>query len=227
MTNKQTEILRLENVHKSFYIESQEIHALRGISLTIPKGSVIAVKGRSGSGKSTLLHLIGMLDSPSRGRILLNGKPASSLKDKKASEIRNQTIGFVFQMNNLLAEFSALENVMMPALIAGKEKRGVRKRSLELLDSVGLLKRHAHRPGELSGGEQQRVAIARALIMSPSILLADEPTGNLDKMTSYVIQDLLLQLCERHNITMLLVTHDMELANRLPKQIVLEDGKIV
>ena len=132
MSNTNTEILQLQDIHKSFYIESQEIHALRGVSLGIPKGSIVAVKGRSGSGKSTLLHLIGMLDSPTRGRILLHGKPVSSLKDQKASRVRNQTIGFVFQMNNLLAEFSALENIMMPALIAGRDRQEIQEQALEL-----------------------------------------------------------------------------------------------
>ena len=167
------------------------------------------------------------LDKPSQGKVLLNGTDVSSLNDQAASSFRNCTIGFVFQMNNLLAEFSALENVMLPGLIAGTGKKAVLERAAEVLKSVGLSHREKHRPGELSGGEQQRVAIARALLMAPPLLLADEPTGNLDKKTSLAIQELLLQLCSEHNMTMLLVTHDLELARRLPEQIVMEDGRII
>ena len=219
--------IRIENVHKYFTLESQVVRALSGVSLDISLGSLVGVTGRSGSGKSTLLHLIGMLDRPSQGSIYINDQDISSMSDYQASQVRNQTIGFVFQMNNLLPEFSALENVMMPALISGRKKGHIREQARSMLESVGLGRRLIHRPGELSGGEQQRVAIARALIMSPQIILADEPTGNLDKKSGLAVEELLLSLCEQYQITMLLVTHDLELAARLPKRIVLEDGKIV
>lgn len=158
---------------------------------------------------------------------MLNGTDVSTMPDKIASHFRNCTIGFVFQMNNLLPEFSALENVIMPGLIAGMKRAELQERGAGLLAAVGLAAREKHRPGELSGGEQQRVAIARALLMSPPILLADEPTGNLDQKTSDAVETLLLELCQRHNVTMLLVTHDQDLAKRLPYQMVMEDGVIV
>lgn len=224
---KDQDIIRLDNLSKTYQIESQKVEALRDISLTIPRGSTIAVTGRSGSGKSTMLHIVGTLDRPSTGEIYLMGSNINKLNDAKVSQFRNQTIGFVFQMNNLLPEFSALENVMMPGLIARANRDKVMERASDLLRSVGLEQRMAHRPGELSGGEQQRVAIARALLMEPPILLADEPTGNLDKKSSQAVQELLLQLCDQRGITMLLITHDMELAKRLPQQIILEDGKIL
>lgn len=216
----------LQSVHKTYEIEAQKVDALRGIDLTVPQGVVAALTGKSGAGKSTLLHIIGTLDRPSQGKIFLGGTDVSSMSDMVSSSFRNSSIGFVFQMNNLLGEFSALENVMMPGLIAGSSRPVVRQRAADMLRAVGLSHRENHRPGELSGGEQQRVAIARALLMSPPLLLADEPTGNLDQKTSMAIQELLLQLCHDHNMTMLLVTHDLELAKRLPNQIVMEDGKI-
>lgn len=217
----------LQNVHKVYRIASHKVEALCGVDLTITQGCVAALIGKSGAGKSTLLHIVGTLDTPSQGKVLLNGTDVSALSDHAASAFRNCTIGFVFQMNNLLPEFSAIENVMLPGLISGTNKGVVKERAAEVLKSVGLSHRESHRPGELSGGEQQRVAIARALLMSPPLLLADEPTGNLDRKTSLAIQDLLLQLCHDHNMTMLLVTHDLELAKRLPEQIVMEDGRIV
>lgn len=217
----------LRNVHKTYIIESQKIEALRGINLALPQGTAVSVTGKSGAGKSTLLQIIGTLDQPSMGKVLLNGSDVSTMSDSAASTFRNCSIGFVFQMNNLLPEFSALENVMMPGLIAGTSRRVVKERAVEMLAAVGLSGRENHRPGELSGGEQQRVAIARALLMSPPLILADEPTGNLDQKTSLAIQDLLLELCHENKMTMLLVTHDLELARRLPEQIVMEDGRII
>ena len=225
-TSTASQIL-LQDVRKTYHIEAQKIDALRGIHLSIPTGSVHAVTGKSGAGKSTLLHVVGLLDRPSSGQIFLGGVEVGSMSDRTASSHRNKGIGFVFQMNNLLAEFTALENIMMPGLIAGLPRGSVKQRALEMLSAVELSKRASHRPGELSGGEQQRVAIARALLMSPPLLLADEPTGNLDQKTSHAIQGLLLQLCNQHNMTMLLVTHDLELAGRLPNRIVMEDGQIV
>lgn len=219
--------VQLSQVRKHYEIESQRVEALRGVDLSVPSGSVAAIIGKSGAGKSTLLHVIGTLDRPTSGRVILDGTDTSSLSDGQASSFRNLKIGFIFQMNNLLGEFSALENVMIPGLIAGQSAFSVKQKALQLLGAVGLSHRSNHRPGELSGGEQQRVAIARALLMAPPILLADEPTGNLDQKTSLAIQELLLELCEKYRLTMLLVTHDLELARRLPHQIVMEDGQII
>jgi lipoprotein-releasing system ATP-binding protein len=219
--------IRLDGVRKEYTIEATRVEALRGVSVSIPEGAMVAVTGKSGAGKSTLLHVIGTLDRPTTGQVFINGVDVSSMNDKTLSRFRNQSVGFVFQMNNLLPEFSALENVMMPGIIAGLPAAALRERAVKLLESVGLGERVEHKPGELSGGEQQRVAIARALMMAPPILVADEPTGNLDRKTSLMIQDLLLELVRNHRMTLLLVTHDMELASRLPSQIVMEDGLVV
>ena len=220
-------VIKLDNVTKVYQVERQPVEALRGVSLDIKKGEMIGVVGRSGSGKSTLLHVTGTLDRPSSGTIFLNGKNISDFSDNTMSTFRNRTVGFVFQMNNLLPEFSALENVMMPGLIAGIPKAQLKESASSLLDAVKLNHRVNHRPAELSGGEQQRVAIARALIMEPPVLLADEPTGNLDVKSSEAVEELLFKLCEMRKVTMLLVTHDLALAKRLPARIAMEDGKVV
>lgn len=220
-------LIVLRSIHKTYKLESQTVDAVRGVDLAIPKGAICSITGPSGSGKSTLLHIIGTLDRPTSGVLTINNTDVSKLSDQMLSSFRNCTIGFVFQMNNLLPEFSALENVMLPGMIAGLKDEPVRERAHKLLVEVGLSHRNSHRPGELSGGEQQRVAIARALLMSPPILLADEPTGNLDKKTSSHIEELLMNLCRENNVTMLMVTHDPNLASRLPNAICMEDGKII
>lgn len=220
-------VIKLKDVTKVYQVESQKVEALRGVSIDIRRGQILAITGRSGSGKSTLLHVIGTLDAPTTGNVLLNGTDVSRMPDQVASSFRNGTVGFVFQMNNLLPEFTAIENVMLPGMIAGATKKDIRERAALLLSAVGLSQRENHRPGELSGGEQQRVAIARALVMQPPILLCDEPTGNLDKRTSDSIKELLLNLCHNHKVTMLMVTHDLELASALPQHLVMEDGRIV
>ncbi|MFK7873318.1 MAG: ABC transporter ATP-binding protein [Oligoflexales bacterium] len=217
----------LQDVHKIYHIEAQKVEALRGVSLTLKKGQMVAVTGKSGAGKSTFLHVLGTLDRPTHGKIFLNGTDVSSMNDHLASTFRNSTIGFVFQGHNLLSEFSALENIMLPGLIAGHPQDLVEQRAHDMLKAVQLTHRSRHRPGELSGGEQQRIAIARALSMEPPIVLADEPTGNLDQKTSQIIQELLLSLCHDRQMTMVLVTHDRELAVKLPYQIVMEDGRII
>lgn len=223
----QSPIIQLKNVYKTFQIANQKVDALRGVDLSMQKGQLVAVTGRSGSGKSTLLHVIGTLDTPSSGIVALNGRDVSNLSDKEASLFRNSTVGFVFQMNNLLPEFSAMENVMMPGLIAGIGVPALRDRAKALLAAVDLSQRLDHRPAELSGGEQQRVAIARALLMEPPILLCDEPTGNLDKKNGERVEEILMELSRRTQVTMMLVTHDAELAKRMPSQVIMEDGKIV
>ena len=219
--------IRLENVRKEYIIDAERVEALRGVSLSIPEGAMVSVTGKSGAGKSTLLHIIGTLDRPSSGDLFLGDTNVSGMDDSQLSRFRNRAVGFVFQMNNLLPEFTAMENVMMPGIIAGHQRAALETRAKDLLSMVGLSQRLMHRPSEMSGGEQQRVAIARALVMSPPILVADEPTGNLDKKTSLIIQDLLLDVVKQHRMTMLLVTHDLDLASRLPQQVVMEDGLIV
>lgn len=219
--------IRLNNVRKEYIINAERVEALRGVSLSIPEGAMVSVTGKSGAGKSTLLHIIGTLDRPTSGDLFLGDTNVSRMDDSQLSRFRNRAVGFVFQMNNLLPEFSAIENVMMPGIIGGHQRAALEARARDLLGTVGLAQRFQHRPSELSGGEQQRVAIARALIMSPPILVADEPTGNLDKKTSMIIQDLLLDIVKQHRMTMLLVTHDLDLASRLPQQVVMEDGLIV
>lgn len=224
---QQQNIISLEGVRKEYTIDAARVEALRGVTVSIPQGAMVAVTGKSGAGKSTLLHIIGTLDRPSSGRVFVNGVDVSGLRDRDLSRFRSRSIGFIFQMHNLLPEFSAVENVMMPGIIAGMRTADLRDRAAGLLAAVGLESRLAHKPGELSGGEQQRVAIARALFMAPPLLVADEPTGNLDRRTSIMIQDLLLELVRAQKMTLILVTHDMELAARLPSQIVMEDGVII
>lgn len=228
MTSMSTNsIITLDSVRKEYTIDSAKVEALRGVSVSVPQGAMVAVTGKSGAGKSTLLHIIGTLDRPTSGQVMINGVDVSKLRDKDLSRFRSRSIGFIFQMHNLLPEFSAMENVMMPGIIAGFKIAELRERAAMLLSHVGLGARLHHKPGELSGGEQQRVAIARALFMAPPLLVADEPTGNLDRKTSVMIQDLLLELVRAENMTLILVTHDMELAARLPSQLVMEDGGII
>jgi lipoprotein-releasing system ATP-binding protein len=214
------------DVRKAYRIAEQDVEALRGVDLKIAPGSIVGVTGKSGAGKSTLLHILGTLDRPTSGKVFLNGTDVSNMGDQQASQFRNATVGFVFQMNNLLNEFSALENVMLPGLIAGAPRPMIEERAAQLLGAVGLGARVSHRPSELSGGEQQRVAIARALVMAPPILLADEPTGNLDQKTSHAVQELLMNVCRENRVTMLLVTHDLDLARRMPAQVVMADGRV-
>lgn len=220
-------MISLDSVRKEYTVESARVEALRGVSVDIPEGAMVAVTGKSGAGKSTFLHIVGTLDRPTSGRVKINGVNVSELRDRELSRFRSRSIGFIFQMHNLLPEFSAIENVMMPGIIAGFKASNLAQRASMLLSSVGLAERLNHKPGELSGGEQQRVAIARALFMAPPLLVADEPTGNLDRRTSLMIQDLLLNLVKEQKMTLVLVTHDMELAARLPSQLVMEDGGII
>ncbi|MGA9108660.1 MAG: ABC transporter ATP-binding protein [Smithella sp.] len=202
------------------------INVLRGLNLRINRGESLAVLGISGAGKSTLIHIMGMLDHPTGGCLSIDGMNVFEWEEKKRSSFRNSTIGFVFQFNNLLPEFNALENTMMPALIGRIPKKQAVEKACKLLKEVGLEHRIKHKPGELSGGEQQRVAIARALIMEPEILLVDEPTGNLDTETGKKIEDILVNLNATKGITLVTVTHNKLLAERMSDRIVLHDGKI-
>lgn len=203
----------------------RQVEVLRGVSFVVHHGESVAVTGPSGVGKTTLLHILGLLDRPDRGRLLLDGTGVEGLSETARARLRNKRIGFVFQFFQLLPEFSALENVLMPCLIAGNDSNGIRKRAGDLLDAVGLSHRVGHRPGELSGGEQQRVAIARALIMEPDLLLADEPTGNLDPDTGSEIEDLLKDLNKVRNTTLIVVTHKESLAQAADRRIALVSGR--
>jgi lipoprotein-releasing system ATP-binding protein len=186
----------------------------------------IAIVGESGVGKSTLLHILGILDRPSTGRVIYRGKDLSQLNEDEIAEFRNRELGFIFQFHYLLPDFSALENVMLPALIRGWEWEKARSEAEQLLTAVGLKDRVSHRPGKLSGGEQQRVAVARALILSPSLLLADEPTGDLDPRTGEEIEHLLLQLNEQRGVALVIATHSRQLATRIGRQMELRDGRL-
>lgn len=216
----------LENLSKTFFKDGNKIEVLRGLNLEIKKGNSLAILGVSGAGKSTLIHILGTLDHPTGGHLYINGLNVFEWDEKRMAGFRNSTIGFVFQFNNLLPEFDALENTMMPALISGMPKKIAAQKASKLLEEVGLEKRMRHKPGELSGGEQQRVAIARALVMEPEILLADEPTGNLDTETGKRIEDILVDLNVTKKITLIVVTHNKILSERMSGKIGLRDGKI-
>jgi putative ABC transport system ATP-binding protein len=203
------------------------VRALRGVSLEFPQGEFAAIMGPSGSGKSTLLHILGALDKPTSGRVTVGGADLSGLSDRKLTLLRRKRMGFVFQFYNLIPTLSAEENVLLPALIAGERANKYQKRLEELLDLVGLLERRTHRPDELSGGEQQRVAIARALVRNPDIILADEPTGNLDSKTGAGVLELLRESAARYEQTILMVTHDPRAASWADRAIFLSDGRVV
>jgi lipoprotein-releasing system ATP-binding protein len=202
------------------------IAVLDGVDLTVDRGEMVAVIGASGAGKSTLLHLLGALDRPSAGEVLVNGRSLAGLDDDATSVLRNRTVGFVFQFHHLLREFTALENVMMPLRIAGTDGGQARRRASELLERVGLGGRMRHRPAQLSGGEQQRTAVARALAADPAVLLADEPSGNLDHMNSERLHDLFARLTRELEIAMVVVTHNRSLASRADRVLQLEDGRL-
>ncbi|MCB9638335.1 MAG: ABC transporter ATP-binding protein [Myxococcales bacterium] len=219
-------LLLAENVAKSFWLEQRRIDVLRSLSLRVEKGQSIAIIGASGAGKSTLLQLLGTLDIPTEGRLTLSGHDILQMSEEALAALRNRTIGFVFQAHYLLSEFSALENVMMPALIQRMSRHLARDRAKELLDWVGLSHRLEHRPGELSGGERQRVALCRALVMRPNLLLADEPTGNLDHKTGEGIHKLIEELNDRWGVTSIVVTHNLSLAERMQRTFRLEQGQL-
>ena len=219
-------LLEVFDLNKSYGSGAARVEVLKGISFSVRAGESIALVGASGAGKSTLLHLIGTLDRPSAGNIRYRGEDLFRLGDHQLAAFRNRTIGFVFQFHHLLAEFTAIENVMMPALISGRKRDEAASAARQLLVDVGLSHRLTHKPGELSGGEQQRVAVARALIMAPELLLADEPTGNLDMKTSEGVHDLFAELQRSRGITVIVVTHNEQLAARMDRAIRLIDGKL-
>jgi lipoprotein-releasing system ATP-binding protein len=207
-------ILECRGIQKTYHDGTRALEILRDVNVVVPEGRILAISGPSGVGKSTLLHIMGTLDNPTGGEVFFRGEPLAQMGAAKVNRIRNHDIGFVFQFYHLLPEFSALENVMMPALCKNASRRSCRGRAEELLDKVGLKDRMTHKPGQLSGGEQQRVAIARALFNNPAVVLTDEPTGNLDESTGHGIVELLFELNTRDNVTLVIVTHDESLAAR-------------
>jgi lipoprotein-releasing system ATP-binding protein len=220
-------LIEVKDLFKSFDAVGARLDILKGVDMNLASGQTLAVVGASGIGKSTLLHILGALDRPDRGSVLIQGQDMFQLNNGRLAEFRNQTVGFVFQFHHLLAEFNSLENVMMPVLIQGRSKEAARRCAEEILIRVGLKDRLLHPVNRLSGGEQQRVALARALALRPLILLADEPTGNLDKHNSEHVHELLLELNRELGMTMVVVTHNMELAAFMSRCVTLLDGKLV
>lgn len=219
--------LELREVRRTFRTEAGELPVLRGVNLRLAAGEIVAMAAPSGAGKSTLLHLAGLLERPDGGAVLVQGRDAGTLPDAARTAIRRDTIGFVYQFHHLLGEFSALENVVLPQMIAGVPRRRAAERAMALLSAFGLERRAEHLPGKLSGGEQQRVAIARALANGPKVLLADEPTGNLDVRTADVVFGELLATVRREGVAALIATHNPELAARMDRTVTLRDGLVV
>jgi lipoprotein-releasing system ATP-binding protein len=225
MTTSSNIVVDAKNLTMRYAVAGRlDVEVFRDLTLQIRKGELVTLIGPSGSGKSTLLHLLGTLDRPSSGEVVIEGKNMAELDDKQISFFRNQHIGFIFQFHHLLPEFTAHENVLMPALIAGKSTGDFNERAKMLLESVGLGARGHHRPAALSGGEAQRVAVARAFLLSPSLVLADEPTGNLDVKNSEILFDLIVELCKKLNQTFVIATHNLELAKRADRVLHLNDG---
>jgi lipoprotein-releasing system ATP-binding protein len=216
-------MIKAENICKSY----NQLQVLKGINLNIGKGEIVAIVGASGAGKTTLLQILGTLDKADTGTLLLNEQLVNKLNDKKLSDFRNKNIGFIFQFHQLLPEFTALENVMIPAWIAKTSETEANKKALELFDYLGIKDRTTHKPSELSGGEQQRVAVARAIINNPAVLLADEPSGNLDSASAQSLHDLFFDLRDKFNQTIVIVTHNEELANRCDRKLTMKDGLII
>ncbi len=219
-------VIQLENIHKVYTMGDVDVHALRGVSLTIREGEFVAIMGASGSGKSTTMNIIGCLDRPTRGQYILAGENVSGMSKDERADIRCQKIGFVFQGFNLLSRTSALENVELPMLYAGVESTQRNQRALEALAAVGLAGREQNHPNQLSGGQQQRVAVARALVNNPALILADEPTGNLDSRTSVEVMEIFQRLNRERGITLVLVTHEPDIADYAQRIVVFKDGKI-
>ncbi len=216
-------MIKAENIQKRY----GDLEVLKGVGLEINEGEIVSIVGASGAGKSTLLHIIGTLDKPDAGSLIIKGIETSTLRDKRLSQFRNLAIGFVFQFHHLLPEFTALENVCIPAFIAGKSEEEAHAKAKELLGFLGLADRADHKPSELSGGEQQRVAVARALVNQPAVVLADEPSGNLDSQSAKDLHQMFFDLRDKFNQTFVIVTHNAELANMADRKLEMKDGRIV
>ena len=227
MSDAAPPVLEIRNLVRSFPQANGVLEVFKGANATVRRGEIVTLIGPSGAGKSSLLHIAGLLEPPTSGEVLIEGRSAASLSDAERTSIRRTTLGFVYQFHHLLPEFSALENVMMPQRIAGASHAAARAEGLRLLDLVGLTPRADHRPAQLSGGEQQRVAIARAVANAPRVLLADEPTGNLDGATGVEVADLMFRLNREHGTTLVLVTHDLNLAGRCGRRLSLAAGRLV
>ncbi len=225
-TSSRGPLIEVEDLRKTYSMDGQPLEVLKGVSLTLDRGEMVALVGKSGSGKSTFLHIAGTLDAPTSGRVRFEGEDLFAKTEEDLARFRNGTVGFVFQSHHLLPEFTAVENVMMPALVQRRPVGESEERASELLAAVGLGARLRHRPAELSGGEQQRVAIARALVLQPKLLLADEPTGNLDDATGEEIFAVLLALNEAHKTSAIVVTHSERLASRMPRKLRLAEGRL-
>ncbi len=225
MQNQQ--ILSLKNIKRAFGKKTDQLLIFENLNLTINQGELVALVGQSGSGKSSLLHIAGLLDTPNKGEIFINGADCNNLSDNKRTEIRRHEIGFIYQFHHLLPEFTALENVAIPLRLNGNNKASSQARAVEVLTTLGMQHRLTHMPAELSGGEQQRVAIARAFSISPSLILADEPTGNLDPNTAANVFDEFHKLARTQNMSALIATHNMELANKMDRIFILENGKLI
>jgi len=222
-----SEILRLENITRRYREGEGQLEIFSGLNLTVHAGEIVALVGQSGAGKSSLLHIAGLLEAPTSGEITIEGVAASALPDAERTRIRRDRVGFVYQAHHLLPEFSALENVVLPQMIAGTSRTEAAKEAARLLEMLGLGQRLSHRPAQLSGGEQQRVAIARALANKPKLLLADEPTGNLDPRTAGGVFDALIQVTRAQGVGALIATHNFELASRMDRTMLLDQGKLV
>lgn len=219
-------LIRIRDLKKSFVHMGRPLEVLRGIDLDIAQGEVLSIVGQSGAGKSTLLHTMGTLDLPTSGSLKLGGEELTRMSPSRLSAVRNREIGFVFQFHHLLPEFDALENVMLPGLIQGRGRKEMERRAKTLLEEVGVGHRASHRPGEMSGGEQQRVAVARALVLEPRLLLADEPTGNLDSSTGTSIHELFFSINREHRTTIVVVTHNPAFAESMPRVVRMRDGRV-
>jgi lipoprotein-releasing system ATP-binding protein len=219
-----SDALVLNDIQRTFHQAGNELQVLRGAAVSIAPGETVALVGPSGAGKSTLLHIAGLLERPDGGEVIVNGEACSGLSDDRRTALRRTAIGFIYQFHHLLPEFTALENVVVPQMIAGVSKSAARKRGSELLGMVGLSEREGHRPAKLSGGEQQRVAIARALANSPKVLIADEPTGNLDQETAERVFELLMRLTRETGVSSLVATHNPDLAARMDRTLILKNG---
>jgi lipoprotein-releasing system ATP-binding protein len=220
-------LLKCHKVTKHFEKDGRHTEVLRGVDFELREGEMVSIMGQSGVGKSTLLHVLGTLEPISSGSVTFLGKEITRYSQTELARFRNLHLGFIFQFHYLLQEFTALENVLMPALVAGEPREKFEPLALELLEEVGLSHRAGHRPGELSGGEQQRVAVARAMVMNPKLILADEPTGNLDSENAEKVKELLLGLNESRGVTLVFVTHDLLIAQEFPRRIIMRDGKIL